>query len=545
MRRTLAYLLGLLALSSCIRNDLPYPVLVAEVTSMEVEGALGVSISPEKRSISIELPEAAEIGRVHVTGVEYRHANTKSEPELLAVHDLSSPKTFTLSTYQDYEWTVSAVQNIERYFTVRGQMGAAVIDEPNRRAVVTVSGSEDKTDIKVTSLKLGPAGISTYSPAMEDIHDFTDGVEVKVNFSGKSETWSLYVEQTDVSVEVTSLDAWTRCAWISANGVEGKASGFEYRLSGTSEWIPVPDVKVSGGTFTACIDGLEPETSYECRAFCGEDFTTSQEFATEAEEQLPNAGFEAYSHAESSVYYSWFDPSALSLYLQSKWWDSGNVGSTTVGSAYCIAIPDTENKVEGSTSASLVSRNVVIKFAAGNTFSGEFAGLVGTQGGLVNFGRPWTLRPRAIRLWARYDCGSIDVVDSYPTERPVKVGDPDMCSMMVALGDWDYRRFGGTPQCPVQVNTTDKSTFFDPSTSSVIAYGSFTSDKSSTWWEDCPEFVQDAGDGWVELEIPLEYRATDRRPTHIIVSFASSALGDYFTGSSQSRMWIDDIRLVY
>ena len=41
------------------------------------------------------------------------------------------------------------------------------------------------------------------------------------------------------------------------------------------------------------------------------------------------------------------------------------------------------------------------------------------------------------------------------------------------------------------------------------------------------------------------YHDNFRLPTHIIVSAASSRLGDYFTGSSESRMWLDDLRLVY
>lgn len=544
MRKALAYLFALAAFCSCIENDLPYPVRVAEITAMEVEDATAVKIDVAKRSVSIELGETASLSKVRVLSAGYRHDITVSEPELVAVHDLREPRKFTLRTYQDYEWTVSATQAIERYFTVRGQMGAAVIDEVNHRAVVTVSGNEDKTDIKVTSLKLGPAGAS-YSPQMSDMHDFTDGVEVNVSFNGETQEWSLYVEQTAVSVEIASIDAWTACAWLTANGVAGSDNGFLWRAKGDGEWTVATGVKTDGGTFSVCLDGLEPETAYECQAYSGPDATEVFEFVTEAAEQLPNAGFEAFSKAESSVYFSWFDPASSELGEQTKWWDSGNIGSTTVGSAYCIAIPDTEIKHEGNASASLVSRNVVIKFAAGNTFSGEFAGLVGTQGGLVNFGRPWVLRPRAIRLWARYECGTIDVVDSYPADKPVKVGDPDFCSMMIALGDWDYRKFGGTPQSPVQVNTTDKSTFFDPENSAVIAYGYFSADKSSNQWSDCPQAVGAAADGWVELEIPLDYRALDRKPAHIIVSFASSALGDYFTGSSQSKLWIDDVRLVY
>ena len=81
------------------------------------------------------------------------------------------------------------------------------------------------------------------------------------------------------------------------------------------------------------------------------------------------------------------------------------------------------------------------------------------------------------------------------------------------------------------MNTNDKSTFFDPKGENVIAYGNFVADRDY--------------DQWTKVEVPLEYVTTSKKPTHIIVSCASSMLGDYFTGSADSRMWIDDIRLEY
>lgn len=546
MRKLASYILSLFVLCGCIENDLPYPVVIGEFASLEVEDAVSVEIDAARRSVRIEMKESADLSKVRVSSAAYANEPTSCEPEIVGVHDFSSAAGFVLHTYQDYSWTVTAVRPVERYFSVQGQIGATVIDDVNRRVVAYVAPSVDLRRVVVTSMKLGPEGC-TYEPSMEDIHDFVDGTTVKVGFGGSVEEWSLYLEQTESAVSLEYASAWTRCIWLSGNGAEGADNGFMYRLKGASEWSPVPDVKSDGGTFSACLDGLEPGTAYECLAFSGSDRSAPVEVVTAAEVQLPNSGFEAFSNAESPVYSSWFDPHAGAAELKTKWWDSGNVGSTTVGSAYCIAAPDTENHVEGSASAQLISRNVIIKFAAGNTFSGEFAGLVGTKGGLVNFGRPWTLRPRSVRVWLKYECGAIDVVDSYPAGEPVSIGDPDNCQVWVALGDWDYRRFGGSPDCPVQVNTTDKTTFFDPSSDAVIAYGSFTADCSSDKWEGRygAMVVETAPGGWVELEIPLDYSSVLRVPTHIIVSFASSRLGDYFTGSSQSRLWVDGIRLVY
>lgn len=522
---------ALLVLTGCLHNDLPYPHLVPAITEIEVKDAVKVDVDNDRQSVNIVLTETADITKVSIGGVSYSADVTTSEPAVVAVHDLSEPRTVTLHTYQDYTWTISATQPVERWFNVRGQVGASAVDDVNRRVVVYVNGACDLEKMDITSYKLGPEGISSYEPDLYDVHDFSDEVKVNVSYQGRSEVWRIYMEQTATSVEMNYVEPWTRVAWLSASGVDGNENGFLYREVGSEEWLAVEGVIDEGGEFSACLEGLEPLTAYECKAFSGEDETIATTFTTDAERQLPNAGFETYSHAESANYFSYFDPASSYEELQTKWWDSGNIGSTTVGAAYAIAGPDAEDKMEGEYSAVLTSRNVIIKFAAGNTFSGEFAGLVGTQGGIVNFGRPFTQRPRELRLWLKYVNGPIDCFSGAPDGDNVKAGDPDRGQVFIALGDWDYRKYGGTRNSPVQVNTTDKSTFFKPEGENVIAYGS--------------RILDNGTGGWVEVSIPLVYTDVTRKPTHIIVSCASSMYGDYFTGSSQSRMWIDDMRLVY
>ena len=131
----------------------------------------------------------------------------------------------------------------------------------------------------------------------------------------------------------------------------------------------------------------------------------------------------------------------------------------------------------------------------------------------------------------KYQSGKIDCLDKIPDNDPVKLGDYDRGQVFIALGDWDYRVYGGTAVSPVQVNTTNRSTFFDPKSENVIGYGSHVLDEST--------------DGWIHVEIPIEYTSTSRKPTHIIVSCASSMLGDYFTGSSKSILWLDKMELIY
>lgn len=517
-------------LPGCIKNDVPYPTVIPGIMSIRVEDASSVEVSSVDRTVSVIFPETADICNVSVSEVTFTEEMTVCEPSLTGSWDLSSPKQFVLSTYQDYVWTLSATQDVERYFTVIGQVGSSVIDAVNHRVVVYVAPSVSASNVTVLSCKLGPVGCG-YSEDMLSAHDFLNGRTVTVTSFGRSEEWTVYMETREASVSFASVDAWTRVAWLKAEGVAGQAMGFRFRKASDKEWTAVPQdaVSVDGGSFSACMDGLEPTTEYECVAYSGTSDSEVRSFTTGAEAQLPNPGFEVFSNDESSKFQSWFDVTH-SLW-NSKWWDSGNVASTTVGESGIICCPDTQDKAEGKASARLNSRYVVVKFAAGNLFSGEFAELVGTSGGIVNFGRPFTERPRALRFKMKYKCGKVDYVNGYPDGEPVSIGDNDRCQVFIALGDWDYHKFGGTPDSPVQVNTTRKETFFDSRSEGVIAYGSF---------------IRDSGtDGWMDVRIPLEYQSVSRVPSHIIISCASSMLGDYFTGSSASTLWIDAMTLEY
>ena len=521
----------LLTACSCIRNDVPYPAVVPGIKSISIEGAESVEINSGQRSIVARLKEQTDICAVRINGAVFDPESTQSTPPVQGTWDLSSPRMFTLSVYDDFVWKLSAVQDIECFFEVEGQVGSSVVDYENCRAIAYVSPRTPLSKINVSRYKLGPEGISSYSRDLTQIHDFSEYVNVDVTAHGRTRSWKLFVEQTSSQVELTAVNPWTRVVWLTASGTSGKDNGFRFKQSDSKEWTEVPKEAVisEGGTFSTCIDGLQPLTDYICQAYSGSDVTEETPFSTQAEQQLPNSDFEVYSNAESDNYFSLYDP-AHSLW-NAKWWDSGNAGSTMVGASASICAPDSGDKASGNVSVRMNSRYVVIKFAAGNMFSGSFAGLVGTNGGKVNFGRPFSLRPRKLVLMLKYNSGAVDYIGGYPDGAPVSIGDPDCCEVFVALGDWDYHKWGGTKESPIQVNTTDRSTFFNPHSEAVIAYGSFISDRSVTSWQ--------------KVEIPLEYTSYSRVPTHIIISCAASRLGDYFTGSSSSILWVDDMVLEY
>ena len=532
MKRFSFLFAALLMLGACIENDIPYPVIKASIASLEVEGARQVSINEEKRKVEIELEESVDIKAVNILSAVLKPENAAASFKLEGEFDLSQELKVVLKTYQDYSWTIAATQPIERKLKVEGQIGDAVIDEVNCRAVVKVPADCDIRKLNIVELKLGPNDITDYNPQPSQIHNFTNGARVDVTCHGRTQTWTLFAEYTDVLVEMLSVNAWTAVAWFEGRGVAGQQAGFRYRKEG-GQWIGLPCEMSPDGKFGSVVEDLEPDTAYEVLAYSDDAQSASLHFTTESERQLPNSGFETWSNAESDKYYSFYDPASADPQLQSKWWDDGNSGSTTIGSRYAITMPELEDVYEGRSCAKLKSEYVIIKFAAGNLFSGEYYKTIGTSGGVVRLGRPFTLRPRKLKLHLKYNCGVITekTFADKPENDPVKVGDNDRAIVYIALGDWDYRKFGGSQDSPVEVNTTDKSTFFDPSSEAVIAYGHFITDQSTN--------------GWVDVEIPLEYRSFTRKPTHIIVLAAASMLGDYFTGSSDSVLWIDSLQLEY
>ena len=61
MRKILMiYTLIVATFTSCIKNDIPLPVIVPKVTSLEVDGASSVVINSDKRTINITLEEQTD-----------------------------------------------------------------------------------------------------------------------------------------------------------------------------------------------------------------------------------------------------------------------------------------------------------------------------------------------------------------------------------------------------------------------------------------------------------------------------------------------------
>jgi hypothetical protein len=383
--------------------------------------------------------------------------------------------------------------------------------------------------------------------------DFTGGLDLEVTAFGLTELWTIYIEETEVSVEISKINPWTASAYVSAMAAAGKETVFYYRAKGTTDWLSVDSANVTsdGGSYTAHITGLQPLSDYEVMVSCGDDKTPVEEFTTAPATKIPNGSFEYASLVSGSNYYKFYDPSCGVEEGEYMFWGSGNGegpeginGSANMG--IIITTIDKNSKIDGNQSVCAQTSQMAGILAAGNLFTGQFAGLVGTEGGMVNFGRPWSTRPVALKLYCRYTTSNIDIIGKkLPPGVTLTKEDLDRAQIKVAIGTWDYRTYGGTKDSPVHINTTDASTFVDfnkdPKT---IANGDLIIHKDGYFLNGASK-VDAVTSEWAEYTIPLNYHDLETLPTHIIVSCASSQFGDYFTGCSSSKLWIDKVELVY
>lgn len=530
--RRLMLCLSVCLLAACIQNDLPYPTVKLYITGMTVEGQVGSAvISNEEQKVTLELEETVNPHQVKVQTLEMTEGGTATiGPD--SIVDLTKPLQVTLSLYQDYVWTIEANQTIARTFTVTGQVGQAKFYPETREASVNIPREKGLGIIEVTSLKLGPEGSTqngvTGVPALqwEKKGGFAT-TKVQVQYSDFiDEEWTLYVNLSDITVGVNSVDAWTNVAWVHGFGHDGGDNGCEYKKEGDTDWtrVDASELTHDGGNFTARIIHLQANTTYVCRAYSGEEYGSEVSFTTGEEATVPNMGFENW-HQDGKVICPWQEG-------EDSWWDTGNWGSTTLSEKDNITL-STEDIRIGSTgkfAAILKSQKIVVKFAAGNLFIGEYKKTVGTNG-ILGFGRSFTSCPTRLKGYFKYQTALIsEAIDKYASLK----NQPDTCIVWVALGDWSLQENPETGEkTAVEIQTESKGNgkYFDKNDSHIIAYGEMT----------CGENVNE----YTPFSIELEYRATDRKPTALLIVCSASKYGDYFTGAPGATMWVDDFSFEY
>lgn len=542
--------------ASCISNDIPYPVVELRIANVEGEGFSVSENNVTSRVVTLTLDEATDIRNVKIDAVTYDavvHSielnkaelldQVRSSQELTGTFNLLSPIYTTLSLYQDYDWTIRAVQTIERRFSVTGQIGATEIDTENRIVRVYVPDDTDLGHIEIEELKLGPAEITTYSPSLEELSgsSFESVRFVDVTCHGVTERWMLYVETTNVKVALREADLWQNTGTVTALiSAEEYASGaaLEYRIKGDTEWQPMQESGYDAGILTATIapewktetnpngltvyklvpkKGLFAGHTYEFRLLVGgSEQGAPLEYTAPAGNTIPNGDMEDASMSCWTQYNK-----------TAEFWGSGN---NTFTKGLCTQAP-----FAGGMRAKLQATSAVGVLASGNLFTGLFQKDLITRG-VVSFGQTyaWKARPRALKVqYFAEHIGPVDIDKKFGA--PIGMGDQDRARIMVAIVDWNARREVGSGTEP-PTGTWDPQEAASTEQGKIIAYGSLFIDESST------------GDRMIDTELELHFYDREAKPSglyQLVISCSTSAYGDFMTGCKSNVLYIDNFEWAY
>lgn len=446
-----------------------------------------------------------------------------------------------INAFQSAQTTIaSKLANVKALNFIMGETNkSAYFPVGNLSATVSVtnkSGKKFSQANEITSVKARDHYILNYKVA-------ESGSIGDVNVS-VDDTETVYTFTFNVSTEVSTQLGVKANAWSNFAFIEGEIEStdkeldpanmvFEYKQTTDETWISVA-ATYENEKFKATLKDLSPNTSYDYRMVYkkeSDEFSSDiASFITENATALINGSMDDWYKSEKT----WYAASEVYYKANGSFWDSSNPGTTTGAGALVNANPTQGNSstvhTAGGQSAELKSQYASAfgfgKFAAASLYTGKFNSLVGTNGAKIDFGQPFTSRPTQLHGWFKYSTGAIDYKgDNTPASLGiVKDETPDVCSIYIALTTKTY-----------QVNNTDVSTFIDfENDKGIVAYGELPLSES----------VPTNGN-WKEFTIDLKYHNLTTKPTHIIIVCSSSRYGDYFTGSTSSLMYVDDLELIY
>lgn len=348
-----------------------------------------------------------------------------------------------------------------------------------------------------------------------------------------------------------ATDCWNGAGRITAIVFDPSAADVKirYRKAGAAEWNVAAAVNDGADTFSADVTGIGAGSEYEIQLLFGEQTVgAAASYATGSGAQIHNAGFE-----------TWTGTTPLLPYTSEadQWWDSGNHGSSTLRKNVTTNVQDARPGSSGSTSAELKSQFVGLgslgKFAAGNIFIGKYFGTDGTNG-IIGFGKPFAFdyRPKALAFWYKGNIGTIDRTDGTPPEG-ISSGKSDIAQVYICLCKMDGPHVVATKHTETFLSLPTKTmsyTSADLSDMNNSKAKTLTNDRTDGKVIACGIWEQDNSmqyPEWTKITVPLTYyeEYEGEVPTYLMLTASASKYGDYFTGSTESVMYLDDVELVY
>lgn len=530
LRSIISAILCISAASACVfKNDMDYPLVLGNITEFAVEGQKEVKIDNATRTVNVILEEDADITNLKIVKFSVSEGAVLNEPLGESI-DLSSPKKLTLKTYQSYEWTIKAEQPVEMYVSCSNQVGTALFNVSDKTILLKVTDFQPLSSITINSMKLGPKGsiVKSTTGFHNDKGNIVETTQecsfpmtldcvlertFSIIYKDKATVWRLKAIQIETKAAIVSVRPWCYHAKVRAAFGGTGTPVLEYRKANDQDWTEISDASISGVGVSADIKGLAENTEYLVRITDNGETSSEFSFTTDTPVQLYNMNFDNW-HLEGKTWFPY--PSGASA--AQKVWDSANkatssfTGSATTPEENFIAV-----KGDGKKAVKLESSFAVVKFAAGSLFAGEFVGLKGL-GAELAWGYPFTSRPTSLKGFFSYSPSIINYADDAHSSMK---GQEDKAHVIVILTDWE---------APFHVISNENKFVDFENDPAIIGYGKLSCSKTGKEYKD--------------FTIDIDYRS-DRIPKWVSIIASSSALGDYFTGGTGSRLYLDEFSFVY
>lgn len=529
--------IGLLAflLGACIENDIPYPYIPGEILEFEIEGQTeDTKIDAMKRTVTVTVDELVELGELKVTKLvansearilpdESACASARQFPDFSFSSlselpgnantkiDFTNPVQILLRTYQDYPWTVTVNQVINRTIDVENQVGQPVIDERNRIVLIYVSASQSLKEVTINALELGGRN-SFLVPDPIGVQDFRRPRQFAVYRGDKYlGLWTVDVVQTQSTSSVGGAEVWAKKAIVSGGVKAGSIPVIEYKKALDSDWSQLDASAVdmvNATSFKATIAGLEDGTSYQWRILVDGAPGNVASFTTEKITTVPNLNFDTWTQSGKN----WFANSIADDYdAPGAYWATGNEGVTSslAGGNDPITVPVEGSEAYRGKAARLrsITGVTLVGAAAGNLFIGKYKTNMMKPSASVTFGRPYTgARPTRLTGYYKYKPEPISNGGTLPGTLT-----KDQCHIYIRLWDAEGNEF---------------------------AYGEFVGSEEVT--------------SYTKFTIDIEYKNLDARPAVMTIVATSSRYGGEFEGAKVigqvghgSTLYVDEFELLY
>lgn len=534
-----SYLLPLVAaaalLQGCIENDIPYPHIEGIITRLDVEDMKGEAvINRANRTVEINLGEEADPRSLQITALTVNSEATFAVDEAACVSakqmptqsfesldalpanantrvDARNPFTIRVNTYQEYLWTVTVSQSIERYIEVDNQMGEVEFDVANHHAIIYIEKGKDLSQVNIRRMKLEGGSNCTISPDPATVHDFTRARQFQVSKNGQPfSTWTVDVQYSEQISSTGSVTVRPHRATLNGGMKSGATPTVEYRKQGDADWTEVPAESVtlkSSVSFSADIGGLTEGTTYEWRILVDGQAGSPATFTTESIFNVPFLNFDTWTQSTNGR--NWYVGSVANNYDDPQaFWASGNEGVTsTLAGGHEATTRPTDDAVKGKAAyMTSISPVTLVGAAAGNLFIGTYKTNLGSPKDSPQFGRTFTgSHPDGLRGYYKYT--------SQPITHGTYPGNLTMDQGHIYMRIWD-------------------------AAGNQIAYGEHVIEQTVTTY--------------TPFEFRLKWTNANAEPAKMTIVATSSRYGGDFEGvkvkgqvGAGSELWIDEFEIIY